>query len=224
MSIILNGLITKWLMALWPVPLLLVLFMVGMRGSMGSTSTTLTISLLACFSSATLVWLAILQKSVIRFHNIRDVLGTGYMVVATNNSDDLREIADAVSKYLSQLGIDHLGHKGYTKHLAYETPSNPFYRVPIEFVLSRASEKCKLILILYAKSCGQNGVSSLGYCLFDRGDKSVITITLHSRSFSEEWPTVRCDNKTTKQVAREIVGGLFERLHLVIRAGTAPAG
>ena len=223
MSIICASRIAQRLQSMWFVPLYLwlltLLIWVATPNYPEPWSVGLLIiaGLLVIFSVYEVIQWKNLQKAVIRFNNVREALTNGHIIIATYSDDTLREIADAVSDYLSQLGIDHAGAGEYAKHIVIDKQDH-FSQVRIDNVLAKAPDDCKLSLIIAASIRNNGGVTELRYCLVDNSGKSVIIL-----NHSKKWPYAHCgDSIPATQIAKEIVSTLFESLNLTIRAATAP--
>jgi len=224
MSIICASRIAQRLQSMWFVPLTLWLLMLltwvatPNYPEPWSMGLLIIAGLLVIFSVYEVIQWKNLQKAVIRFNNVREALTSGRIVIATYSDETLRKIADAVSDYLSQLDINHVGSGEYAKHIIIDKQDH-FSQVRINDVLAKAPGDCKLSLIIVASFWESGYVTELRYCLVDNSGKSVITL-----SHSNKWPYVNCgDSIPATQVAKEIVGTLFEKLNLLIWAATAPA-
>lgn len=232
MSIIQGYLIARKLQSLWFIPLIIwvvtIISMVGFKAYpvfefvYGITQILAVFSLVA-FTFTLLEWVK-QQKPTIRFSNVREALNGGFMSIVTNNDDSLREIADAVSCYLSQLGIDHLGKNSYEKHIVIEANKINSLSALVASIRLAVPTACKLHLVIFPHKRINGEIWSIEYCLINNGGQSL----LRSDSFNE-WPVVYCSEmifdkkKVVSQVAREIVGGLFSNLQLSIQAVTPPA-
>lgn len=229
-SIISKGRNVEWLGGYLGFGLLVLVFLMMYSGTVWFTALLLEADISVNLPVLVFIvsWLAVISamwairplaffKDATRFNNVRNALSNGYVAIVTNKDDTLREVADEISNYLKRLGIDHFGSGKYANHLVVEN-EDCFYQASSDDLGSRKPEKCKLTLVLFARATGNNGVVSIKYCLLDNGSHSVIFI-----DSCNEWPYVDCSAKTTPRVAKEIVGGIFEKLNLIIRAGTVSA-
>ena len=182
--------------------------------------------LIAFYSSLILIVLNVGQSEVIAFINNRRALNNGSLAIITYGEDKLRAIADAVALRLSNLGVEHVGSKGYAKHLVMEPQSDP-EKIPPS-IKSAVSEKCKLYLVIISHAVGNPGIMSIRYCLVDNGDQSVLLGVSGSDRF--KWPIVNCyksdsassAKRTLADIAKEVTNGIFDRLNVPLQAKSVP--
>lgn len=166
-----------------------------------------------------------LLKETVDFRNARDALSSGYLMIVTNSDKKMCQIAEEVSKCLSQLGVSHYLADEYVKHLIVKK-QNAFYQASLDDIASLRPDNCKLSLVLSAQSCSalesDSGVTSVIYGLVDNGHQSVIRLNYNSGG----WPLVSFFDKkvpTPKVIAKAIVEGMFGRINLTIWAVPPPA-
>lgn len=198
----------------WPI-LLLVSFL-ALYATIGWTAWRLTTAITGLMAAILSVMLGRLLGSIpgaVRFSSVRQILINGNVMILTNDNKELRQIAEAIGIYLEHLGIQHAGSRNFSKHFFVEgSASNP-YSIPSTNDLPPKS-KSKLALLIYAVGMGPDGVCSTGYNLIDGGGWGVLSTK------QGDW----IENKrfSPNQLAKKIVGQIFDEVNLVVRAANPP--